>query len=204
MSNPLAFFDLLHIGERMTDLVEGFSTSEIHLFSYASCLLSLYDGQPVADWGYDFVSTENGLPFSKDLDAATATAESLGFIERKHTLFIPTEDGISELAELRIFETNQCRTKYLEGAVDALLVLNPGNIREAFDFDPAIKFLKKGKRTDWVLTEPVIARLYENFDQLRKTLALEVGDFSVPFVTWLRYLINTGRNASYGNSTSQS
>jgi len=198
MTNPSAFFDILSLGERMTDLVEGFSRPEMHLFSYASCLLSLYEGQPAADWGYEYISSETGLPFAKDVDGAIDDALNLGLVHTHGALVALTAEGRSELSGLRELEGNITRERFLNGAADALLVLNPGNVREAFNYDLAINYLRAGKHSDWILTEPVVERLYENFKQLRSALEYDTTDLSVPFISWLRYLIQTGRMNSYG------
>jgi hypothetical protein len=66
-------------------------------------------------------------------------------------------------------------------------------VREAFDYDPTINFLKEGKRSDWLFKKPVEDRLYSNFQQLREILACDAKDLSVPLVTWLKYLLQAGR-----------
>lgn len=194
MNNPSAYFDVLSLGERIGDLVEGSSRPELHLFSYAACLLSLYEGQPAADWGYEFVATENGLPFSQEIDVAINTALGLGLLHVHGALIMLTGDGRTELIALREMQGSKVRDRYLAGAADALLVFNPGNVREAFNYDPAISYLKKGNRTDWLLTTPVVERLYSNFEQLRAALAYDARDLSVPLVSWLKYLIQIGRS----------
>lgn len=195
MTNPLAFFDMLYLGQKMSDLVDGFSRPELHLLAYASCLLSLYEGQPVAEWGYDFISAQNGLPFSQDFDVAVDQGLSLDHLQVYGSLIRLSDEGIVELQVLRSFEVNKERERYLAGAADSLLVFSPGNVREAFDYDPTISFLKQGRRTAWVLTEAVTERLYGNFQQLRSALDYDAEDLSVPMITWLRYLIQTGRHA---------
>jgi len=198
MSNPFAYFDTLSLAERLSDVVEGFSRPELHLLAYAACLLSIYDGQPAAEWGYEFVSTENGLPFSQDIDEAIEMGFGLGLLFGHGALIAITQDGQTELKTLRDMESSKARDRYLAGAGDALLVFNPGNIREAFNYDPTISYLKGGNRTEWVLTKPVVERLYENFKQLREALAYNAKDLSVPLISWLKYLIQTGRS-SYGD-----
>jgi len=195
MSNPSAYFDTLSLGERISDLIEGFTHPELHLFAYAGCLLSLYEGQPAAEWGYEFVSTENGLPFSQDIDAAIDTGISLGLFHMHGPFIALTSDGRAELKSLRDMESYKVRDRYLAGAVDALLVFNPGNVREAFNYDSSISYLKKGNHTDWLLTKPVVERLYDNFQQLRTALAYDARDLSVPLVSWLKYLIQMGRTS---------
>ncbi len=193
MSDPAAYFDMLSLGERMSDLIEGFSRPELHLLSYASCLLSLYEGHPVADWGYEFISADNGLPFAQEIDMAIDIALGLGQVYPKGPLMLLSPEGATEVSELRQLEGNRTRERYLAGAADCLLVFNPGNVREAFNYDPAISFLKDGRHTAWVLTDPVVERFYANFHQLREALAYDAHDLSVPLVTWLKYLIQTGR-----------
>jgi len=80
-------------------------------------------------------------------------------------------------------------------------VFNPGNVREAFNYDPTISYLRNGNRTEWLLTGPVVERLYSNFRQLREALDYEPHDLSVPMVSWLKYLIQTGRAISHDHST---
>ena len=202
MSNPAAYFDMLFLGERMCDLVEGFARPELHLLSYASCLLSLYEGQPVAEWGYEFISAQNGLPFSLDIDSAVDFALDLGQLYPRGPLMVLCPEGMNEVAELRQFEMNTVRERYLAGAADCLLVLNPGNVREAFNYDPAISFLKEGRRTAWLLTDPVVERFYFTFQQLRQALTYNSHDLSVPLVTWLKFLLQTGRTESYDSYSS--
>jgi len=202
MSNPVAYFDVLSLGCKMTDLVEGFSRPELHLFAYAACLLSIYEGQPASDWGYEFVAAGTGLPYAKEFDEAVDDGIALMQIEQKGNLLVLTPDGRSELEILHELEGNKLRERFLTGAADALLVLNPGNVREAFYYDPAISYLKEGNRTDWLLNGPVEERLYINFQQLRQVLKSESHDLSVPLVTWLKYLLQVGRapeNAGHEN-----
>jgi hypothetical protein len=197
MINPVAYFDVLSLGERIGKVIEGFARQESHLLGYAACLLSLYDGEPVSDWGYEFAATPNGLPFSEDVNAAIDVALTLNHIRAQGPLLIITPDGIGEVANLRKLESNKKRDRYLEGAADSLLVFNPGNIREAFNYDTTISFFRSGNRTEWLLTTPVVERLYGNFEQLRLALDYEPQDLSVPMVSWVKYLIQAGRGTSW-------
>jgi hypothetical protein len=200
MINPAAYFDVLSLGERIGRVIEGFSRQEAHLLGYAACLLSLYEGSPVADWGYEFVATGYGLPFSEEMNASIEIALSLQHVRVEGSLLVLTDDGLVEAANLRSLQANKARDRYLEGAADCLLVFNPGNVREAFNYDPTISFLRSGNRTEWLLTAPVVERLYANFQQLRLALDYDPRDLSVPMVGWLKYLIQTGRNNSYGDT----
>jgi len=200
MSNPAAFFDTLFLGHKLTDLVQGFSRPELHLLCYAGCLLSLYDGHPSSDWEYEFMSAASGLPFANDVEEVVDYAITLGLIESKGALLIVTAAGKLELDIQRDLEVNQFREEYLCGAADCLLVFSPGNVREAFDYDPTIAYLKNGRKTDWLLGQPDVDRLYANFKELKRILAYDARDLSVPLVTWLKYLIQTGRSLQHGTS----
>jgi hypothetical protein len=199
MSNPQAYLDCLFIADRMTDLVGGFSRAEQHLFSYASCLLSLYEGQPCGEWGYEFVSTTNGLPFATQLDEAIEAGHAYGYFFSEGSLSKLTAQGREELAIWTLMEGNHERLRYLAGATDALLVFSPGNVREAFDYDPAIKFLKDQQTSAWMLEQPIVDRLYTNFQEIRRILADDTRDLSLPLITWLKYLITVGRKAAHAN-----
>lgn len=192
--NPTAYFDTLYLAEILTDLVQGFSKSEIHLLCYAGCLLWLYDGQPYSDWDYEFISSRSGLPYAKDTDEALDNAESLGFIEAGEDLFALTESGRAELHLQQAFESNQIRQHYLGGAADSLLVLTPGNIREALEYDPNLAYLKNRQQSEWLLRELDRDRLYSHFTELRRLLTSESVDLAVPLITWLKYLLQVGRH----------
>ncbi len=193
MISPAAYFDVLSLGERISSLVEGFSRTELHLLGYAACLLSLYEGQPAADWGYEFVSVQNGLPFSQEISASVDFALGLEHIRPQGALMVLSGEGQTEVSELRKLEDNRSRDRYIAGATDCLLVFNPGNVREAFNYDPTISYLRNGKHTEWLLTSSVVERLYSSFQQLRVALDYEPHDLSIPMVSWLKYLIQTGR-----------
>jgi len=193
MTNPTAYFDTLLLGDKLSTFASGFSRSELQLMCYAACLLSLYDGHPSSDWDYTFISAPSGRPLANDVDEAITTAIGLGMIEAGKDLFTITARGKDELKVLAALNLNHLRQKYLNGAADTLLVLTPGNIREAFDFDINIAYLKKQNKTDWLLDESDTNRLFANFTELKKALTYKPKDLSVPLVSWLKYLIQTGR-----------
>lgn len=195
MTNPTAFFDALFLGDKLSDLTHGFSRSELQLLSYAGCLLALYDGHPSSDWEYTFISAPSGRPLATDIDEAINTAMKLGLIKAEKELLMITPSGKDELKVLSALGINHQRQKYLNGAADSLLVFSPGNIREAFDFDTNIAYLKNKGKADWLLDKSDTDRLFANFAELKKALVYKPHDLSVPLVSWLKYLIQTGRVA---------
>jgi hypothetical protein len=67
---PEDYFDCLAIAVGTPRSVAPLSVQELHLFSYLACLLALFEGRPVADWGYRFALTSKGYPFSAEFEAA--------------------------------------------------------------------------------------------------------------------------------------
>lgn len=197
MSSPAAFFDSLFLSAALTDVIGGFARPELHLFSYAACLASLSDGRPAAEWDYEFISAANGLPFSREIDDAIDEAYAAGFVRQRESLFVIVEHGYAELATLREMELNRGREQYLSASADCLLMFSPGNVREAFHYDPTLSYLSDSVRTDWLLGEADVERLYANLGDVRNAIATETKDLSVLLVTWLRYLIQAGRSLQH-------
>ena len=100
--NPDATFDCLFVGHRLQARVGSFANAELHLFAYLSCLLWLFRRRIVADWGYEFVGTELGAPFSRHIDLAVT--ELLG---RGYFLRVGDRLYMSELAERRLADFGQ-------------------------------------------------------------------------------------------------
>ena len=61
MVSPYAAFDSLYIAAALKNNVPYPVAAEIYVLAYLAALLSLYRGQPVADWGYGFAGTRRGL-----------------------------------------------------------------------------------------------------------------------------------------------
>ena len=76
--NPVPTYDCLFIGDALEKRFGGFAIAELHLFAYLACLLSVYSHRPAVDWGYGFVSTEIGAPFSREIELTVAELIRLG------------------------------------------------------------------------------------------------------------------------------
>ena len=80
MVNPYAAFDSLYISAALGTNIRRPVVAEIHAFAYLACLLSLYRGQPVSDWGYGFAGTRDGSPFSPEIEGAVRAMASTGYL----------------------------------------------------------------------------------------------------------------------------
>ena len=89
---PEAIFDTLYIGSRIESKLDDFSHPEVQFFAYLSCLLSLYNGNPLSFWEYSFIKTQLGSPYSVDIKEAWNFLKSKASVEQ-------TTEGYSKLTE---------------------------------------------------------------------------------------------------------
>ena len=68
--NPFAIYDTLFVGNKLQRYIGDFNSSEVQLFCYFSCLLSLYEGNPTSFWGYKFIKNDLGVPLSTEVYTA--------------------------------------------------------------------------------------------------------------------------------------
>ncbi|MBL7956001.1 MAG: hypothetical protein JNJ91_13275 [Flavobacteriales bacterium] len=200
MTSFQAYFDSLFLGARLTETVRGFSRSELHLLSYASCLLSLYGGKPVSDWDYNFSSTPSGLPYAPDLDEAISYNMRMGYVTEQGNLLKVTAEGNLGLDFWKELTINQERVVYLNGASDCLLLFTPNVIREAIEYEPAFAFIKRHTQTSWLFSEQIVDRLHDTFAELRALMPYGSEDLSLPLTAWLEYLLITGRENERHNT----
>jgi hypothetical protein len=189
--NPEAAFDCLAITTLLGPSVEGVLPGEIHVFAYLACLLSLYNGQPVTDWGYSFAGTSEGAPFSVAIDDAVNTLRVSGDLVEHGGGVRITEAGRTEYGLLAELKQNASRVLYLTGACSSVLALPIGMVRNAIAHEPAVKRALALGATRLLLERVDVSALYEQFSALAAVLGEEVRDFMAPAVTWLMFLTRT-------------
>lgn len=189
MLNSYATYDSLFIGTKLEAYIGDFNFSEIQLFCYFSCLLSLYEGNPVSYWGYQFIKNDLGVPLSEDVQNSLNNLLRSKEIECNNGYYKVTQKGKDKnkiLSDLPRFEE---RSKYLENACGSLLVLPIGNIRSSIAHEPVIKSTTEASVRSLIGgDEGVIDLLYDQFEVLKTALNMESLDLFVPAVTWLKYL----------------
>src|SRR5436190_1319840 len=136
--NPLATFDCLYFGSRLQRQLSGFSAAELHLLSYLACLLGLYRSQPQTDWGYDFVGTELGAPFSMAIDLAVRSLERWGYFTSQHDCLQMTATAEEKLNALSGQNLYQERIECLKAAAASILAFSVGTVREALSQQPEL------------------------------------------------------------------
>ena len=187
--NPYASFDCLAISIRVQPLLGGLSISELNLFAYLACLLSLYKSHPVTDWGYNYMSTKVGAPFSHELTDAAIDLERIGLFKKDRGYLSLTARGRDQYRFLQSLSQNSERDRFVEGACSSVLALPIGMIREALRNEPELNHSTRLHQTKILLEEgPGLQTLYNDFSVLSNAIGLETKDLMVPAVIWLTYL----------------
>lgn len=189
--NPASTFDALSIAIKLTDALNSAGRSEIHLFAYLGCLLALYDKKPVTDWDYQFAGTQDGAPYSTELNESIdalirngnllANAEAIDFYKA-------SDDARTEYDVLRAFERFGTRDRYLEAACASLLSIPVGRVRMGLRKEPSLSRVAPGKPARQLLEGIAYDELYAQLEALGESLGNVVTDLLVPAVVWLSYL----------------
>lgn len=177
---PLATFDCLYLGSRLQRWLGGFSTAELHLLSYLSCLLSLYRKSPVAEWGYGFVGTELGAPFSMEIKVTAQELENRGFfysLQDRLQLTVGAEKLLKELEAMNIYEE---RAHCLNAASSSIVAFSVGIVQTALSNEPELQRAKQMPTNRVLLEEPGIEIIYEHFKLLREALGDRIKDSTTP------------------------
>lgn len=187
--NPYAIYDTLFVGDKLQRYIGDFNSSEVQLFCYFSCLLSLYEGNPTSFWGYKFIKNDLGVPLSTDVYNALDCLLRNNELEKIDNYYQITSEGKSKcniLSELGRFEN---RNKYLEVACESLLALPIGYIRNSIISDPIVRAANNSSVRTLVDEENgAVALLYDQFELLKEAINSQDADLFVPAVTWLKYL----------------
>jgi hypothetical protein len=185
---PTAAFDCLFLATRLEGAVGSFATAELHLFAYLSCLLWLYSGRTVADWGYAFVGTELGAPFSFELDAAIHALEDRGFITRSDERMRTSDFAERYLRDFAELELNKNRLECLSAAWASATAMSVGMVGGALSEEPELRRARHVPNTRRLLEDTAISVLHEQFSVLKLALQDHGMDLRVPAVVWLEAL----------------
>lgn len=184
---PEAYFDGLAIAADAPVSSLPMSVQEMHLYSYLGCVLALFQGRAVADWGYEYVITSEGFPFSKELDEARKVLIANGALDMDgQGLLRPNLPALTD--ELDIVSTLSDwgdRRATVRAATECSLALPMGSIRYAISRSPgmATSFLlgQRGK----LLERDDAGLLYQEYTLVSSVLGAEKVDILAPAVVWL-------------------
>ena len=196
--NQLPTIDCLFTASRLQRQFGGFAAGELHLFAYIGCLLSLYRKRPFAEWGYVFVSTEFGAPFSRWIENSIQQLLQRGaFVERPDRLqIVPV--AANTLTDLLRLEMYRERLECLNAAVSTASSFSPGIVRTAISNEPELLRTRELHTCRTLLEEPARELIYEQFQALHEAVGGESTDLRIPAVAWLTALFNLGENHRAG------
>lgn len=188
MLDPFATYDCLFVGVRIQRRLGAFAVAEIHLLAYLGCLLSLYKKTPIADWGYNFIGTEVGAPYSQTIDLSIRGLVERQLFREHQDRLIATPEAFRELEFLNTLGFYHDRNDCLNGACASILAFSVGIVREALSQEPELNRAKALASTRELLDGPGLQLLYEQFEALTMGLGTQFGDLRVPSIAWLTAL----------------
>jgi hypothetical protein len=192
MPSSHASFDFLFIAEELSYRLGTATFGEIHMFAYLGCLLSLFKGQPVADWGYSFAGLESGSPFSPELQEAHAELERSGFVMSAGNGVAVTGLGKEQIGIFNNLQIFASRKLYLSTSCVSLLSFPVGMVRNAMTMEPGLRPVINVGGMRPLLAMASVEQLHEHFDALFSILG-QTSDLLVPSTVWLTYLLQLSR-----------
>lgn len=184
--NPEAYFDALAImGDAPRSLIP-MSIVEMHLFSYLSCILALFRGLPIGDWGYSYAVTAEGFPFSAEFEDARQATVVRGLTTSMDSgLLQPLQPETSDELDivLRIGSWGQRRV-WIGAALQCALALPMGSIRHAIAQTPGMAASLRLRQKRHLLDVDDVSLIYEEYKIVDAALG-GAEDLLSPAVIWL-------------------
>ena len=183
--NPNATFDTLFIASSLQRHTAGVTAAELHLFGYLACMLWLYKRHALEDWGYSFVGTELGAPFSQKIDHAIDEMTERGYLVRTGDRMRVSGIAEERLKQFSALQLNNERTECLYAACSSTSAFSLGMIGRALSQEPDLKRARTMPMTRQLLEHSAQSQLYQYFDALRSNLGQDDVNLRVPAVVWL-------------------
>jgi hypothetical protein len=188
---PEAFFDCLQIASKLTVPLNGVNRMDFQRITYLSCLLSIYQAKPVADWGYRFANTGSGTPYSDQLSDAVSHLLAAGHLVEEDRRLSITAAGRVMLSNLENFESNKGRTTCLYAACASMLAVPLATLADGIEHEPTISASHLRTGATMLLEEPHLHLLHNHFNVLAQVISPSEGDLVSPSVLWLSYMSQT-------------
>ncbi len=185
---PQAYFDVLAIANDTPQSSQPLSVVEMHLFSYLACVLALFRGASIAQWGYTYAVTSDGFPFSGDFENARKSVVTAGLlVSDEEELLRPVQPELND--ELKLVESfgawTEERRSFLRTATDCTLVLPTGSIRFAVNRTAGIETPVKLGQKRLLLSRDEVDLLYDEYKVVGDALGPDADDQLSPAVLWL-------------------
>jgi hypothetical protein len=190
MHSPEAFFDTLAIIESVQAALNGISRLEIQRCGYLACLLALYEGRPLADWGHRFARTEFGTPYSAAINDALDNLVESRSLSMANQRFSLTPSGGEKLIVLSPLRNLAERKRFLDAACGTVLSVPAATFSESLDKEPTMRRALLRAKGGGLLDGAALELLYKQFELLNAALDNRSHDLLVPSILWLTYMSN--------------
>lgn len=181
---PEAFYDSLSLAHKLDNYLDGFRPEEIHLFSFFSSFLFLYEGNPIGIWQHRY-TVSNGYPFSVNLNEAIKRHIQNGLFEEKNEFYTITGRGVDEFNKFKTLPTFNKREEYLNAACSTSLLVPYSQTLRVLLNEPELKKAEELSNSPWL----VPTKIYPEFKEISEAIGIHTDDLILPAVTWINYLI---------------
>ena len=199
---PEAYGDCLAVVAKAPKSMLPISIIEMHLFSYLACILALFNGNPIANWGYRFSLTKQGFPFSPQFEEARQKIVEIGLLSVHSDATISPENPefLKEIELLNSLPSFAERCKWIKTATECTLALPLGSIRYALESIPSVRAAIQLEQNQTLLQDHEENQLYEEYEFVLEALEDGVNDPLSPAVAWLSAkLIESRQENSFAN-----
>lgn len=181
-----AYYDGLQLAAAMPRSLTPVSTRELHLLGYLGCLLALFEGQPLADWGYQFALTSRGYPHSAEFEGARQNLIEEGCLDLVDTdMMEVTQRGRIQLDRLDDLSFLAPRTRWLRAATDCALALPIGSIRYALTSRVDLLAASGSGQPRDLITAGYVHRIHDERKTIEDALGGASMDLMAPAVAWI-------------------
>jgi hypothetical protein len=153
----LAAFDILFFLDQGFEAGFGaLSEAEIVGLAFFACVISLSEGRPISDWGYEFVRTRERGIVSSLLSEALKSLVDASYIESDASgyAFILTKSGSRAREKMMTQAIFRERLRFLDAAALVLSLSSPGLLKNAIDQEPSVRSSVNADRPDILLGGP--------------------------------------------------
>lgn len=191
---PDPYCDALHIFSTLRKSIQPISTIETHLFAYLSCILGLWEGRSLSQWGYAFAVTSEGFPYSADFEDARAELVPRGLVASDSDGRLRPDKAALDREIDDLFSSKRWRErrKFTEAAVSCALAFPTGLIRYAIGQSPNMRTASLLHQRSALFTESDVENIYQEYTIVRNAIEGDASDLLSPAVIWLSVrLLNT-------------
>lgn len=187
MINPDAYFDTVYALAKGPRSLRPLSVSELHMFTYLACVVSLVEGNAISEWGYPFYLTDEGFPYSQAVAECIEELSDMSYLSvLENSDVAPSFEKITAEADsLATLSVLSSRKKFLDAALECALIIPRGSIRHAINKSPGVEVAQRRNQITQLLLTDDVDVISDEYRQIDKLLDGQYVDLMDPAVIWL-------------------